>query len=189
MDTFHPPVFCDLWSHICIALRSLQLGILSKAFLRSILSFAHDTDGSCESSEWKFDAAFGHTHATALFLGLVVRGVGCWLDRLDIPWNSVHIVIHKLISKCKQIAFARENHEASWERCSANLQFAGPPNHERKYHQRSFERFQCESASNCYSTLISISPFGTKYGADFPPTTSVATLYTPAAITRILRIT
>lgn len=141
MDTFHPPVFCDLGSHICIALRSLQLGIWSKAFLRSIWSFVHDTDDSCESGERKCDAAFGHTHATALFLGLVVRGVGCWLDRLGIPWKSVHILIHKLISKCKQIDFAREKYEPSWERYSANLQFAGPPNHERKHHQRSFEDF------------------------------------------------
>lgn len=43
----------------------------------------------------------------------------------------MRILIHKLIFKCKQIVFARANHEASWERCSANLQFAGPPNHER----------------------------------------------------------
>lgn len=186
MDTSHPPVFCDLGSHICIALRSLQLGIWSKAFLRSIWSFAHDTDGSCESGERKFDAAFGHTHATGLFLGLVVRRVGCWLDRLGIPWNSVDISIHKLISKCKQIAFPRENHEASWERslrCSANLQSAGLPNHERKYHQRSFERFQFYEELNqpwkVHRVAIRCkSPFSSKYRADFPPTTSVSS-YTP----------
>lgn len=46
----------------------------------------HDTDDSCESGEQKFDTAFGHAYATALFLGLaVVREVDCWLDRLGIP--------------------------------------------------------------------------------------------------------